>query len=97
MGVRRLDIRFRNIAGQGATLIFVGGVSHNIGGLTVACNGVGQRKRHNCLRAESHSISHIGIGRGQVAQGEQAVPGGSHQKTMPGGCQSSFICIGLFL
>jgi hypothetical protein len=64
MGVRRLDIRFGNIAGQGATSLFVSGASCNIGGLAVACNGVGQRKRLDRPCMGCHSISHAGVGRG---------------------------------
>jgi hypothetical protein len=37
MEVRRLDIRFGNVAGKGATSFFVGRASRNIGGLVVAC------------------------------------------------------------
>jgi hypothetical protein len=61
MGVRRLDIRFGNIAGQGATLLFVGGASHNIGGISVACNSVGRRKRCDRPRAGRHSIGHLAL------------------------------------
>jgi hypothetical protein len=67
MGVRRLDIRFGNVAGQGARLLFVGGVSRNIGRLDIACDSIGQRMRCDRPRAGCHSISRAGVGRGQLA------------------------------
>jgi hypothetical protein len=85
MGVRRLDIRLRNVSGQGAMLLYVGGASRNIGTLAVACNGIGKRKRHDYPCMGRHSISSTGVGRGQAVQGKQAVPGGSHCKKTPGG------------
>ncbi len=65
-------------------MLFVGRASRNIGGLTIACDGVRQRKRCNRLRVGCHSISRTGVGRGQVVQGGQVVPGGSRHKNNAG-------------